>query len=100
MNDVGTDLSAEEAGKFEYTFDKDTFKLFKAGKVLRDGQLVAATEGAAKQLDRYDTGIVMHGLYKLDGDALTWCYSSKVRPVKFAGDAKTSTSLLVLRREK
>jgi uncharacterized protein (TIGR03067 family) len=100
MNDVGTDRSAEEAAKFEYTFDKDTFKFFKDGKALRDGQLVAATGAGVKHLDRYDTGIVMHGIYKLDGDTLRWCYSSRVRPTKFVGDAKTATSLLVLKREK
>jgi uncharacterized protein (TIGR03067 family) len=109
MNDGGTQLSAEDAAKYGYKFDKDKFDLLKEGKSTRTGQLVAATEEVpsakpegvgVKQLDRYDTGIVMHGIYKLDGDTLTWCYSSKVRPSKFAGDTQTSTSLLVLKREK
>ena len=100
MNDAGKELSAEEAAKLVYTFDKDKFELLKDGKSVRKGQLVAAPGDGQKQLDRYDTGIVLHGVYKLDGDTLTWCYSSTARPTAFAADAKTATSLLVLKREK
>lgn len=100
MNDAGTALPAEEAAKLAYTFDKDKFEQFKDGKSVRKGQLVAAPGDGEKQLDRYDTGVVMHGVYKLDGDTLTWCYSSAARPTKFAADAATATTLLVLKRDK
>ena len=100
MNDQGKELSAEEAAKVAYAFDKDKFESLRDGKSSRKGQLVAAPGDGEKQLDRYDTGLVVHGIYKLDGDTLTWCYSSVARPAKFAGDAKTSTSLVVLKREK
>lgn len=100
MNDAGKELSAEDAAKYGYTFDKDKFELIRDDKSIRKGQLVAAPGEGAKQLDRYDTGVVVHGIFKLDGDTLTWCYSSTARPTKFAGDAKTSTTLLVLKREK
>jgi uncharacterized protein (TIGR03067 family) len=100
MNDVGKEISAEEAAKYAYKFDKDKFELTKDGKSIRKGQLVAATTDGTKQLDRYDTGTVVHGIYKLDGDTLTWCYSSSARPGSFAGNAKTSTSLFVMKREK
>jgi uncharacterized protein (TIGR03067 family) len=100
MNETGKELSAADAAKYGYKFDKDRFELLCDGKVIREGQLVAATAIGGKQLDRYDTGGALHGIYKLDGDALTWCYSSERRPTKFAGDDKTSTSLLVLKRGK
>lgn len=99
MSDAGKELSAEEAAKFGYKFDANKFELLKEEKSVRSGQLVAANDGA-KQLDRYDTGVSVHGIYKLDGDTLTWCYSTTARPTKFAGDAKTKTTLVVMKREK
>jgi uncharacterized protein (TIGR03067 family) len=100
MSDQGKELSAEEAAKFGYTFDAGKFELLKDGKSIRRGQLVAATADGTKRLDRYDTNLSAHGIYKLDGDTLTWCYSPTARPTKFAGDTKTLTTLAVLRREK
>ncbi len=99
LSDQGKELSAE-AAKLSFTFEKDKFSLSKDGKVIRSGQLVAATADGTTRLDRYDTGVSAHGIYKLDGDTLTWCYSTTVRPTKFAADAKTLTTLYVLKRDK
>lgn len=100
MNDAGTELSAEDAAKYGYTIDADKFDLLLSAKSIRKGQLVASTAEGTKQLDRYDTGGAYHGIYKLDGDTLTWCYSPTKRPTKFASDKTTLTSLMVLKREK
>jgi uncharacterized protein (TIGR03067 family) len=98
--DQGKPLSAEEAAKFSLTISKNTFKFLKEGKSIRSGQLVVALSGGSKHLDRYDTGGSVLGIFKLDDDTLTWCYSPGERPVKFAGDVKTLTTMLILKREK
>lgn len=103
LSDQGKDWTAEDAGKMSFTFEKDKFTLLRDGKVLRSGHLVAAPAGALggeARLDRYDTGVSAHGIYKLDGDTLTWCYSTTARPTKFATEAKTLTTLYVLKRAK
>lgn len=103
LNDQGKEWTAEDAAKMAFTFEKDKFTLLRDGKVLRTGQLVPAPAGALggeSRLDRYDTGTSAHGIYKLDGDTLTWCYSTTARPTKFAADAKTFTTLYVLKRAK
>jgi uncharacterized protein (TIGR03067 family) len=100
FNDVGTELSAEETAKFAYKFDGPNFQLLKDGKVLRSGRIVPTPGAKGLQLDRYDTTDSRHGIAKRDGDTLTWCFSVGARPTKFAGDAKSETSLLVLKRQK
>jgi len=103
LSDQGKELSAEDAAKMGFTFEKDKFTLLRDGKPIRTGQMVAAPAGALggeARLDRYDTGISAHGIYKLDGDTLTWCYSTTARPTKFAADAKTLTTLYVMKRAK
>jgi uncharacterized protein (TIGR03067 family) len=99
-NEHGKQLTAEEADKFSLTINKNTFKLMKDGKNVRSGQLVAGAGRGAKHLDRYDTGGSVLGIFKLDDDTLTWCFSPGERPTKFAGDMKTLTTVLILKREK
>jgi uncharacterized protein (TIGR03067 family) len=99
--DQGKPLTAEDAAKFSLTIDKNTFRFVRDGKTLiRRGQLVAGAAGATKHLDRYATDGSVRGIFKLDGDTLTWCYAPGERPTAFAGDEKTKTTLLVLKREK
>jgi uncharacterized protein (TIGR03067 family) len=100
MNDIGEQLAAAEAAKLAYRFDGQKFQLLKDGKSLRSGLLVATPGEKHSRLDRYDTSLGLHGITKRDGDTLTWCYSSTGRPTRFAADAKTATSLIVMTRQK
>jgi uncharacterized protein (TIGR03067 family) len=99
FSDQGKPLAADEAAKFSLVVEKNLFQLQKDGKTFRSGQLVAGAGGKG-HLDRYETSGSVRGLYRLDGDTLTWAYAPGDRPATFAGDAKTLTTLLVLRREK
>lgn len=97
FSDQGKPLEPAEAARFALAIDKNLFAFTRDGKALRTGQLVA---GAGKHLDRYDTSGSVRGVSKLDGDTLTWAYAPGDRPATLAGDAKTKTTLLVLKREK
>jgi uncharacterized protein (TIGR03067 family) len=44
-------------------------------------------------------GFVQHGIFRLEGDTLTWCYSGKARPVSFDRSAP-GVYLMILKRVK
>ncbi|MDB5308048.1 MAG: hypothetical protein JWO38_2250 [Gemmataceae bacterium] len=99
--DEGKPLDSEEAAGFKLTVDGERFRFVKGEKTtIRSGQLVTGTAGGKPTLDRYTTGGSVRGIFKLDDDTLTWCFSAGDRPTRFAGDEKTRTTLLVLKRAK
>jgi uncharacterized protein (TIGR03067 family) len=99
FSDQGKPLPAEEAARFSLLIEKNTFQFQRDGKTFRSGQLLAGA-GGKNHLDRYETSGSVRGLYRFDGDTLTWAYAPGDRPAAPAGDVKTLTTLLVLKREK
>lgn len=101
--DQGKPLAPAAAAKFVLTIKENSFELAEDGKAeTRAGLLVARAGpvGGERQLDRYTVGGSARGIYKVSDGVLTWCYSPDERPERFAGDAKTRTTLLVLKRDK
>jgi uncharacterized protein (TIGR03067 family) len=98
FDDLGKSLPADEAAQFKLVVEKNQFRLLKGDTLIRRGVLVPGVEDGKPYLDRYHTTGGDRGVYKLDGDTLTWAYSSADRPEKFAGNA--TTTVLTLKREK
>lgn len=98
FDDLGKPLPADEAAQFKLVVEKNQFRLSRGDIVTRRGVLVPGVRDGKPYLDRYHTNGGDRGVYKLDGDTLTWAYSSAARPEKFAGNE--TTTVLTLKREK
>ena len=69
----------------------------------RDGTYVIDLKANPKRITSHVGGAKFTALYKLEGDKLTLCYSTKPNqpcPTKFKADAASGTSVIIFQRVK
>jgi uncharacterized protein (TIGR03067 family) len=87
--EAGTILTPEEARKeeAEFIFKENTLTIRMHGKVLREFKVAVDPSTDPKELDlRFtqgkDEGKVCLAIYRIDGDRLTICAATKLRPAR------------------
>jgi len=101
----GTPLAAETAKVLTLTLTADRFKTQRGEQVLFDSTYTVDATKDPKQIDMIGTegdlkGKPALGIYKLDGDKLTLCYTmpGKERPAKFESAPKSGVYLIEWQR--
>jgi uncharacterized protein (TIGR03067 family) len=97
----GAPLAAETAKLLTLTLTADRFKTQRGDQVLFDSTYTVDATKDPKQIDMIGTegeltGKPALGIYKLDGDKLTLCYTmpGNERPAKFESAAKSGVYLI------
>ena len=101
---TGADLEA-------YTTMTLTIRVGKSSLKAADGTVLSACElnvdagrdpktFDAKEVEGLGVGRVYKGIWKVEGDTLRWCFSTKDRPKGFESQEGADFFLLVLRRQK
>jgi hypothetical protein len=103
----GTPLAAETAKVLTLTLTADRFKTQRGEQVLFDSTYTVDAAKEPKQIDMIGTegelkGKPALGIYKLDGDRLTLCYTmpGSERPAKFESAPKSGVYLIEWQRAK
>lgn len=101
----GSPLGAETAKLLTLTLSADRFKTQRGDQVLFDSTYSIDATKDPKQIDMIGTegelkGKPALGIYKLEGDKLTLCYTmpGKERPAAFESAAKSGVYLIVWQR--
>ena len=103
----GSPIAAETAQALTLTLTADRFKTQRGDQVLFDSTYILDASKEPKQIDMIGTegelkGKPALGIYKLDGEKLTLCYTmpGKERPAKFESPAKSGIYLIEWQRAK
>jgi uncharacterized protein (TIGR03067 family) len=98
----GTALVPEEPGEVTVVIDGGIVAFCRGGQVHTRWMLVLDARQSPRSLDLVgldeNKGYVLHGIYRLEADVFTCCYSGTVRPASF--DPAPGAYLIVLERVK
>jgi uncharacterized protein (TIGR03067 family) len=105
MTRDGQKFPDEDAQAYFRTIKGDTYTVFRFSKVAGQGTMKLDATKSPKTIDFTPAGGKIKpiaGIYSLEGDTLTLCYSSPgaPRPTKLASEADSGLTLSVWKRER
>jgi uncharacterized protein (TIGR03067 family) len=100
----GFKLADDDARAMFRTVKDDTYTVHRFRKKAGSGKFKLDATKTPRQIDFFPDapkGLVLEGIYKIDGDKLTICYAPKgKRPTEFASKEDSGATLTVWLREK
>jgi uncharacterized protein (TIGR03067 family) len=97
---LGKAVSAADAGKITFVFDKGALTAGAEGQTPSTGRMYLQIKDGAVWFDMCGTHATDFGILKLEGDTLSMCSAPDQRPTEFTSTEKAKSTLFVMKRQK